>query len=56
MFVAAPCGRRNHTQGFVGLPYACYYEVVLASGAIVHAYANTHPDLFRALKGGSGSM
>ena len=32
------------------------YEVVLASGAIVYANADTHPDLFRALKGGSGNM
>lgn len=30
-------------------------EVVLASGAIVYASADQHPDLFRALKGGGGS-
>ncbi|KAM3546363.1 hypothetical protein ARSEF1564_000638 [Beauveria bassiana] len=31
------------------------FEVVLASGEIVHASAEQHQDLFRALKGGGGS-
>ncbi|KAK3367557.1 hypothetical protein B0H63DRAFT_489410 [Podospora didyma] len=32
------------------------YEVVLADGSIVTATANTHADLFRALKGGSNNF
>ncbi|KAL3958510.1 hypothetical protein ACCO45_006672 [Purpureocillium lilacinum] len=31
-------------------------EVVLANGAIVNANATSHPDLFRALKGGQGNF
>ena len=32
------------------------YEVVLANGTIVHATASSHPDLWLALKGGSGNF
>lgn len=31
------------------------YQIVLASGEIVQANANDHPDLYIALKGGGGS-
>lgn len=32
------------------------YEVVLANGSIVNANAREHPDLFKALKGGSNNF
>ena len=32
------------------------YEVVLASGQVVHATANSYPDLWLALKGGSNNF
>ncbi|PPJ53176.1 hypothetical protein CBER1_11882 [Cercospora berteroae] len=32
------------------------YEIVLANSSIIHATASSHPDLWRALKGGTGNF
>lgn len=51
-------GGNSYYAGLYGL--ACdtvaNFEVVLADGDIVNANANSHPDLWKALKGGSGNF
>lgn len=43
------------TKGF-GCDNVANYEVVLADGSIVNANASSHPDLWKALKGGGGNF
>ena len=43
-------------QQGLAIDNALNFEVVLANGSIVNANATSHPDLFRAMKGGSNNL
>lgn len=43
------------SKGF-GCDNVVNYEVVLADGSVVNANASSHPDLWKALKGGGGNL